>query len=175
MLRKCGSTGIDSIGGVRIPGAYCGVLAFRPSHAVVSSSGVIPVAPSLDTIGICWKYFYLVWSLCHEWCNLFHNRALNLIELGMAQYFISSIIGWFARDPSVLNRVGHLLLRLPYAGIRQPRIFYIADDCFELSKILARRLIKVVKKSVEKLFGSMCLLVLISFIISKLSGLFCGS
>ena len=58
MLRKCGSTGIDSIGGVRIPGAYCGVLAFRPSHAVVSSSGVIPVAPSLDTIGICWNCFF---------------------------------------------------------------------------------------------------------------------
>lgn len=103
--------GIDSIGGVRIPGAYCGVLAFRPSHAVVSNSGVIPVAPSLDTIG------------------------------------------WFAKDPSVLHRVGHLLLRLPYAGIRQPRIFYIADDCFELSKIPARRLTQVVTKSVEKLFG----------------------
>jgi hypothetical protein len=50
--------GIDSIGGVRIPGAYCGVLAFRPSHAVVSNSGVIPVAPSLDTIGICWNCFF---------------------------------------------------------------------------------------------------------------------
>jgi hypothetical protein len=43
--------GIDSIGGVRVPGGYCGVLAFRPSHAVISNSGVIPVAPSLDTIG----------------------------------------------------------------------------------------------------------------------------
>ncbi|KAF8681938.1 hypothetical protein HU200_045391 [Digitaria exilis] len=103
--------GIDSIGGVRIPGAYCGVLAFRPSHAVVSSTGVIPVAPSLDTIG------------------------------------------WFARDPSVLRRVGHLLLRLPYADIRPPRHFYVADDCFELSKIPARRLTQVVTKSVEKLFG----------------------
>ncbi|XP_062214832.1 outer envelope protein 64, chloroplastic-like isoform X2 [Phragmites australis] len=103
--------GTDSIGGVRIPGAYCGVLAFRPSHAVVSNGGVIPVAPSLDTIG------------------------------------------WFARDPTVLRRVGHLLLRLPYADIRQPRHFYIADNCFELSKIPARRLTQVVTKSVEKLFG----------------------
>ncbi|CAN6292205.1 unnamed protein product [Urochloa humidicola] len=102
--------GIDSIGGVRIPGAYCGVLAFRPSHAV-SSGGVIPVAPSLDTIG------------------------------------------WFARDPSVLRRVGHLLLNLPYMDSRPPRQFYIADDCFELSKIPARRLTQVVTKSVEKLFG----------------------
>ena len=43
--------GIDSIGGVRVPGGYCGILAFRPSHAVIPNSGVIPVAPSLDTIG----------------------------------------------------------------------------------------------------------------------------
>jgi len=93
----------------------------------------------------------------------------------MAQYFISSVTGWFARDPSVLHRVGHLLLRLPYAGIRQPRNFYIADDCFELSKIPARRLTQVVTKSVEKLFGSMCLLFVISFIILKLSGFFSGS
>eukprot|EP00267_Zea_mays_P055840 XP_023155876.1 outer envelope protein 64, chloroplastic isoform X1 [Zea mays] len=122
--------GIDSIGGVRIPCAYCGVLAFRPSHAVVSSSGVIPVAPSLDTTG------------------------------------------WFARDPSVLHRVGHLLLRLPYAGIRQPRIIYIADDCFELSKIPARRLTQVVKKSVEKLFGRQVRHVnLENYLSSRISGL----
>lgn len=105
------SLGIDTIGGVRVPGSYCGVLAFRPSHAVVPNNGVIPVAPSLDAIG------------------------------------------WFARDPSVLRRVGHLLLRLPYADIRQPRHFYIADDCFEMSKVHARRLTQVVTKSVEKLFG----------------------
>ncbi|XP_044979917.1 outer envelope protein 64, chloroplastic [Hordeum vulgare subsp. vulgare] len=103
--------GIDSIGGVRVPGGYCGVLAFRPSHAVISNSGVIPVAPSLDTIG------------------------------------------WFARDPIVLRRVGHLLLKLSYTDIRLPRHFYIADDCFEISKIPARRLTQVVTKSVEKLYG----------------------
>lgn len=72
----------------------------------------------------------------------------------------------------MLHRVGHLLLRLPYAGIRQPRNFYIADDCFGLSKIPVRRLTQVVTKSVEKLFGSMCLLFVISFIISKLSDSF---
>jgi len=67
-IEKNGFAGIDSIGGVRIPGAYCGVLAFRPSHAVVSSGGIIPVAPSLDTIGTCWNYFseygiYVYWML----------------------------------------------------------------------------------------------------------------
>lgn len=67
-------------------------------------------------------------------------------------------IGWFAKDPSILRRVGHILLQLPYADTRQPRSIMIADDCFELSKIPASRLTQVVIKSVEKLLGSMFLL-----------------
>lgn len=67
-------------------------------------------------------------------------------------------IGWFAKDPSILRRVGHILLQLPYADSRQPRNIMIADDCFELSKIPASRLTQVVIKSVEKLLGSMFLL-----------------
>jgi hypothetical protein len=68
----------------------------------------------------------------------------------------------------VLRRVGHLLLRLPYADIRPPRHFYIADDCFELSNIPPRKLTQAVTKSVEKLFGSMCLFFADSFVIVKL-------
>ncbi|KAJ6818093.1 outer envelope protein 64, chloroplastic [Iris pallida] len=45
------SLGVDTIGGVRIPGAFCGVLGFRSSHAAVSNVGVIPISPSLDTTG----------------------------------------------------------------------------------------------------------------------------
>ena len=67
----------------------------------------------------------------------------------------------------MLRRVGHLLLGLNYADIRPPRHFYIADDCFELSKVPARRLTQVVTKSVEKLFGSMCSLLAVYFINSK--------
>ena len=70
-------------------------------------------------------------------------------------------IGWFAKDPSILRRVGHVLLRLPYADLCQPRRIIIADDCFQLSKIPANRIIRVVTKSTEKLFGSMCTLYLV--------------
>ncbi|CAI9113682.1 OLC1v1014331C1 [Oldenlandia corymbosa var. corymbosa] len=43
--------GIDTVGGVRIPAAYCGILGFRPSYGTIPQLGVIPVASSLDTIG----------------------------------------------------------------------------------------------------------------------------
>ena len=63
--------------------------------------------------------------------------------------------GWFARDPSVLRRVGHVLLQLPYAVSRSPRQIVIADDCFQEVKIPVDRIVQVVIKSTEKLFGSM--------------------
>ncbi|KAL0358636.1 UNVERIFIED_CONTAM: Amidase 1 [Sesamum angustifolium] len=45
------SLGTDTGGSVRVPASYCGILGFRPSHGVVSTSGVIPMAQSFDTVG----------------------------------------------------------------------------------------------------------------------------
>jgi hypothetical protein len=45
-------TGTDTGGSVRIPAAYCGILGFRPSHGVVSCTGVVPMAQSFDTVGM---------------------------------------------------------------------------------------------------------------------------
>lgn len=36
---------------MRVPASYCGIFGFRPSHDAVSTSGVIPMAQSFDTVG----------------------------------------------------------------------------------------------------------------------------
>ncbi|KAJ4713537.1 outer envelope protein 64, chloroplastic-like [Melia azedarach] len=105
------SLGIDTVGGVRVPSAFCGILGFRPSYGAVSHMGIIPISTSLDTVG------------------------------------------WFAKDPSILRRVGHVVLQLPFAVQRSPRQIIIADDCFELLKVPVDRVVQVVTKSTEKLFG----------------------
>jgi amidase len=43
--------GTDTAGSVRVPAAFCGILGFRPSHAAISVTGVIPMAESFDTVG----------------------------------------------------------------------------------------------------------------------------
>jgi aspartyl-tRNA(Asn)/glutamyl-tRNA(Gln) amidotransferase subunit A len=46
-----GSLGTDTAGSIRIPACYCGVTGLRPSTGRVSNRGVLPVAPSFDTVG----------------------------------------------------------------------------------------------------------------------------
>jgi aspartyl-tRNA(Asn)/glutamyl-tRNA(Gln) amidotransferase subunit A len=46
-----GALGTDTGGSIRIPAAFSGVTGLRPTHGVLSSSGVFPLARSLDTVG----------------------------------------------------------------------------------------------------------------------------
>ncbi len=44
--------GTDTGGSVRVPASNCGVYGLRPSHGLISVAGVMPFAPTFDTVGI---------------------------------------------------------------------------------------------------------------------------
>ena len=44
--------GTDTGGSVRVPASNCGIWGLRPSHGFVSVAGVLPFAPTFDTVGI---------------------------------------------------------------------------------------------------------------------------
>ncbi|EAR10071.1 amidase family protein [Reinekea blandensis] len=43
--------GTDTGGSIRVPASYCGLYGLRPSHGVVSTDGLIGLAPRFDTVG----------------------------------------------------------------------------------------------------------------------------
>ncbi|HEX5461503.1 MAG TPA: amidase [Steroidobacteraceae bacterium] len=46
-----GALGSDTLGSIRIPAAYNGIYGLKPTHGAVASDGLVPLAPTLDTIG----------------------------------------------------------------------------------------------------------------------------
>jgi amidase len=44
--------GTDTGGSVRVPASNCGLFGLRPSHGRISVAGVLPFAPTFDTVGV---------------------------------------------------------------------------------------------------------------------------
>jgi amidase len=44
--------GTDTGGSIRVPAAACGLYGMRPTHGLISTDGVLPLAPSFDTVGV---------------------------------------------------------------------------------------------------------------------------
>jgi len=58
------AVGTDTGGSVRVPASFCGLYGFRPTHGAVSLEGVIPFAPSYDTVGLFAREMATLSAVC---------------------------------------------------------------------------------------------------------------
>lgn len=76
------ATGSDTGGSVRHPAAACGLVGMKPTQEVLSKNGVIPLAPSMDQVGIITRSTqdgaYVLAALTGEKEPLFNPDLISL-------------------------------------------------------------------------------------------------
>jgi aspartyl-tRNA(Asn)/glutamyl-tRNA(Gln) amidotransferase subunit A len=58
-----GAMGSDTMGSIRLPASYCGVFGYKPSGAMVSQDGVVPLSTTLDQVGPLAKDAPTLWAM----------------------------------------------------------------------------------------------------------------
>ncbi|KVI04768.1 Amidase [Cynara cardunculus var. scolymus] len=135
-------TPTNPVAPARIPGGSCS------GAAVAVAAKLVDFSLGVDTVGGVRQ------PAGHCGILGFRPSYGAVSHLGIVPVSTSfDTVGWFATDPSILRRVGQVLLQVPFAVQRNPRNVIIADDCFQLSKIPMDRLTQVVIRSMESLFG----------------------
>ncbi len=117
--------GTDTGGSVRIPAALCGLVGFKPTARRVPMTGMIPLAPSLDSVGPIGRTV--------DCCDRVHAvlsggeyRALpapeqSFLRLGVLQGYVLDGL-----DPAVQEAYGRALDAIGAAGVHLKPVHFSA-------------------------------------------------
>lgn len=134
------SLGTDTGGSSRQPSALCGVTGLKPTHGIISNNGIVPVAKSLDQIGIICKNaedISLVLPRCvkksikHSYI-LHENYSLQGLKIGIPKECLHDFIEnesiakvkIYQNALDVLTRLGATIVYLELPMLKQAMSIY---------------------------------------------------
>lgn len=77
--------GTDTGGSVRVPASFCGVWGMRPTHGRIPLGGVVPFAPSFDTVGWFARNADLLQRTGHALLGAVDSRPARPLRLRIAE------------------------------------------------------------------------------------------
>ncbi len=83
--------GTQTIGSIIRPASFCGVIGFKPSYGRISTDGVIPLAPSLDHVGLFSHYLQTISlslkTLIANWRTSSPEKEKPSLAIPIGEYF----------------------------------------------------------------------------------------
>lgn len=112
--------GTDTLGSVRIPASYCGIVGYVPSAGLVDATGVVPLAPSLDRVGVLARTVADAAGVAAALADAIGVEAAPGATIGVARGLEACVPAAIltATDAAArsLQRAGHRLLDVDAAG-----------------------------------------------------------
>ena len=140
------SIGTDTGGSIRVPSSFCGVVGLKPTFGAISISGVLPLSPSLDHIGIITRntidsqIIFDVIKLSHikskankllSFKTDVNSNLKNVTILYPENYFLDII------DEEIKNRYFELLSLLKKDGFKLKHVnFRLAKQYYQSWKVV---------------------------------------
>lgn len=119
--------GTDTLGSVRIPASYCGVVGYVPSYGMIDTAGVMPLMPAFDRVGVLARSVpdaALVAAGMAE-CNLVIDASVHA-SIGLVRGLIGFVV------PPIAAALEETARTLANAGLR---IVEVAGNTFDWSAL----------------------------------------
>ena len=111
--------GTDTLGSIRIPASYCGLVGFKPSQGLIPDVGVFPLAPRFDTPGLLAHSVETIITVLKA-CDFLQNEPSyqSLKPLSELRIAIPTQITEIGCEKTVQNRFDSVITMLSAVGAR---------------------------------------------------------